>query len=57
MQFFCKKFTTLCVFGNSYQKINQFFAKIRSYRVPDPYKGKGILYYNETVTLKEGKKI
>lgn len=57
MDFFCKKSTMLHIFGNSYQKINQLIAKIRSYKTPDPYKGKGVLYHDETIILKEGKKI
>jgi len=32
-----------------------FAAKIRSWRVPEPYKGKGVLYENEIVKLKAGK--
>lgn len=53
----CFKATNLFVFGNSYQNINQILAAIRSYKKPEPYKGKGILYENEKVVLKEGKKI
>jgi large subunit ribosomal protein L6 len=37
------------------QKLNLFTARIRSYRFPDVYKGKGILFKNEVVRLKSGK--
>ena len=35
----------------------QIAALIRSCKVPEPYKGKGILYATEKITLKEGKKV
>lgn len=54
---FCLKFTKLFVFGNSYQNVSQTASTIRSYKKPEPYKGKGILYENEKILLKEGKKI
>lgn len=53
----CLTKTKLCIFGNSYEDISQFAARIRSNKMPDPYKGKGILYENEKVEIKEGKKI
>ena len=31
-------------------------AEIRTYRGPEPYKGKGVKYDNETILRKEGKK-
>lgn len=46
-----------CIFGNSYYEVSKLSAKIRSKKIPEPYKGKGILYENEVVVLKEGKKI
>lgn len=57
LQIFCLKLTKLFIFGNSYQNVTQIAAHIRSNKIPEPYKGKGILYENEKVTLKEGKKI
>lgn len=57
IQVFCKKATILYIFGDSYQRITQYIAQIRSYRSPDPYKGKGVLYHDEIINLKEGKKI
>ncbi len=38
------------------QLIGQVAAKIRSLRPPEPYKGKGIRYDDETIVRKEGKK-
>lgn len=37
------------------QLVNQVAAKIRSYRKPEPYKGKGIRYKGEYVRIKAGK--
>lgn len=54
---FCIKSTNLFIFGNSYQFVHQIAAIIRSYKVPEPYKGKGILYDNEKIAIKEGKKV
>nr|BBC77466.1 ribosomal protein L6 [Nitzschia sp. PL3-2] len=34
------------------EKLGTFAAKIRNYRIPEPYKGKGILYENEKILLK-----
>nr|YP_009495535.1 ribosomal protein L6 [Psammoneis japonica]AWQ64265.1 ribosomal protein L6 [Psammoneis japonica] len=53
----CVRLTNLFIFGNSYQYVNQIASTIRSYKLPEPYKGKGILYENEKITLKEGKKV
>lgn len=47
----------LFIFGYDFAKVCQIAALIRSYKVPEPYKGKGILYSNEIIKLKEGKKI
>ncbi|MDQ1237377.1 MAG: 50S ribosomal protein L6 [Wigglesworthia glossinidia] len=38
------------------QKIGQFAANIRNYKIPDPYKGKGIRYSYEIIKIKETKK-
>lgn len=54
---FCLKMTKLFIYGNSYQNITQIASLIRSYKKPEPYKGKGILYDTEKITLKEGKKV
>lgn len=54
---FCLKKIKLFLYGNSYQNITQTAALIRSYKKPEPYKGKGILYENEKINIKEGKKV
>lgn len=54
---FCLKLTKLFIYGNSYQTISQTAALIQAYKKPEPYKGKGILYENEKIKLKEGKKV
>jgi len=46
----------LFVVGTSINQINALISRIRSLRMPDPYKGKGILNEYETIVLKEGKK-
>jgi len=38
------------------QKIGQVAAEIRSFRPPEPYKGKGVRYSNERIRRKESKK-
>lgn len=53
----CPTRTKLCIFGNSYQDVSHISALIRSNKLPEPYKGKGVLYEDETVILKEGKKV
>jgi large subunit ribosomal protein L6 len=53
----CHKATTLFITGHSYQEVSQVSALIRSYKYPEPYKGKGILYENEKISIKEGKKV
>mgnify|MGYP003389914326 FL=1 len=57
IKIFCLKTTELFIYGNSYQNVTQTASLIRSYKKPEPYKGKGILYDTEKITLKEGKKI
>ena len=38
------------------QQVGQVAAEIRSYRPPEPYKGKGVRYVDERIVLKEAKK-
>ena len=47
--------TTILVSGADKQKVGQFAAEIRAAKKPEPYKGKGVRYENETVRRKEGK--
>ena len=48
--------TEIIVAGIDKQKVGQVAAEIRAFRPPEPYKGKGIKYTNETIRRKEGKK-
>lgn len=54
---FCLKSSKLFLIGDSFIFLAQVAALIRSYKSPEPYKGKGILYASEKIALKEGKKI
>lgn len=47
---------TITVEGSDRQKVGQIAANMRSLRLPDPYKGKGIRYVDEQIKLKVGKK-
>jgi large subunit ribosomal protein L6 len=48
--------TEIVIKGVDKQQVGQVAAEIRAYRSPEPYKGKGVRYANEQVTLKETKK-
>jgi large subunit ribosomal protein L6 len=48
--------TEIVVNGIDKQKVGQVAAEIREYRGPEPYKGKGVKYADETIFRKEGKK-
>ncbi|MCB1501012.1 MAG: 50S ribosomal protein L6 [Bauldia sp.] len=48
--------TEIVVAGADRQRVGQVAAEIRQYRKPEPYKGKGIKYAEETIHRKEGKK-
>jgi large subunit ribosomal protein L6 len=52
----CEKPTDIAVAGRDKQIVGQVAAEIRSFRKPEPYKGKGIRYVGEYVRRKEGKK-
>lgn len=52
----CPKPTEITVTGIDKQKVGQVAAEIRSYRSPEPYKGKGVKYADEVIFRKEGKK-
>lgn len=47
--------TEIIVKGINKQLVGNYAAKIRAWRVPEPYKGKGIRYHDERVRRKEGK--
>jgi large subunit ribosomal protein L6 len=48
--------TEIVVVGTDIQRVGQVAAEIRSYRKPEPYKGKGVKYSDEFIFRKEGKK-
>ena len=48
--------TEILIKGIDKQVVGQVAAEIRAYRKPEPYKGKGVRYSDETVILKETKK-
>jgi large subunit ribosomal protein L6 len=48
--------TEIIIKGMNRQQVGQTAAKIRDLRPPEPYKGKGVRYSDEKISLKEGKK-
>jgi large subunit ribosomal protein L6 len=52
----CERPTSVKVEGVDKQRVGQVAAEIRGFRGPEPYKGKGVKYDNETILRKEGKK-
>ncbi len=48
--------TEIVISGADRQSVGQVAAEVRAFRPPEPYKGKGIRYADERVTLKETKK-
>lgn len=47
--------TRIIINGTDKQAVGAFAAKIRGYRKPEPYRGKGIFVDDETIKLKDGK--
>jgi large subunit ribosomal protein L6 len=52
----CEKPTAIAISGADRRQVGQIAAVLRSYRKPEPYKGKGIKYAGEHIRRKEGKK-
>jgi large subunit ribosomal protein L6 len=48
--------TEILVKGIDRQRVGQTAAEIRGFRPPEPYKGKGVKYSDEKISLKEAKK-
>ena len=46
----------ITVAGIDKEQVGQFASKVRAYKKPEPYKGKGIRYSDEVVRRKQGKK-
>jgi len=57
LKIMCPRPTKILISGNHQQEINNIAFLIKSYKIPDSYKGKGILHDNEKIILKEGKKV
>ena len=56
VQIACERPTAISVSGADRQRVGQVAAEIRAFRPPEPYKGKGVKYREETIRRKEGKK-
>eukprot|EP00657_Telonema_sp_P-1_P009996 TRINITY_DN4282_c0_g1_i1.p1 TRINITY_DN4282_c0_g1~~TRINITY_DN4282_c0_g1_i1.p1 ORF type:complete len:154 (-),score=21.07 TRINITY_DN4282_c0_g1_i1:193-654(-) len=52
----CPRPTEIVITGIDKQRVGQVASEIRSFRKPEPYKGKGVKYAEERVVRKEGKK-
>ena len=52
----CPTQTEIVIRGSDRQVVGQIAAEVRAIRPPEPYKGKGIRYFNEKITIKETKK-
>ena len=48
--------TEIIIKGIDRQRVGQTAAEIRGFRPPEPYKGKGVKYSDEKISLKEAKK-
>jgi len=56
IQIVCEKPTEITISGRDKQQVGQVAAEIRGWRPPEPFKGKGVKYAEETILRKEGKK-
>ena len=56
IQVLCPTQTEIIIKGSDRQVVGQIAAEVRAIRPPEPYKGKGIRYADEKVSLKETKK-
>jgi large subunit ribosomal protein L6 len=52
----CESPTAITISGADRQLVGQIAAELRAFRLPEPYKGKGIRYDDEVIRRKEGKK-
>lgn len=57
LKIICYNSNKFFIIGSSLNFRSKVASIIREYKYPDPYKGKGILYYNEKIILKEGKRL
>jgi large subunit ribosomal protein L6 len=49
--------TKINISGSDKQVVGEVAATIRRFKKPEPYKGKGVRYANEHITIKEGKTV
>jgi len=49
--------TSVSIEGNDKQLVGSVASKIRSFRKPEPYKGKGVRYKDEQIRIKQGKTV
>lgn len=52
---FFKNPNFIIVYGTDFEEVSQIAAEIRALKMPEPYKGKGIRYFNEHIIKKKGK--
>lgn len=57
IKIFCSKLTNIVFFSIEKQKLYEHMKYIYNFKKPDNYKGKGFVFNNEKIKLKEGKKI
>jgi len=48
--------TTIICYSSNLQILTQFTQQIKNFKIPEPYKGKGIFYENEKILRKKGKR-
>ncbi|XP_004290502.1 PREDICTED: 60S ribosomal protein L6, mitochondrial-like [Fragaria vesca subsp. vesca] len=53
---FCFKNNVVCCTGIDKGRVHQFAAAVRGCKPPEVYKGKGIMYIDEVIKKKQGKK-
>lgn len=53
---FCFKPNTICCAGIDEERVHQFAASVRSCKPPEVFEGKGIMYIDEVIKKKQGKK-
>jgi large subunit ribosomal protein L6 len=56
LRIFSPKPNLLCVYSINFHELTQFCETIRRLKKPEPYKGKGIRFQGQTVSLRIGKK-
>ncbi|KAF0907388.1 hypothetical protein E2562_015880 [Oryza meyeriana var. granulata] len=54
---FCFKPNLICCTGIDKNRVHNFAGAVRNCKPPEVYKGKGILYIDEVIKLKPGKKL